>query len=121
MIRTNILYSTFLFLCFNTLHLNLGKLLEAKRPQFYSTSYAANCIDLMLEDIGEIPAFEECHEKCMFMNGYLQPCPSCEHDEEIYQAKESAQTGYNKVCYFLHNHDSVSQTTEAFKGYGQFC
>ena len=46
-------------------------MLEAKRPHLYWTPCAAHCIDLMLEDIGEIPALKNAMKKCMFMNGYI--------------------------------------------------
>ncbi|XP_013620220.1 PREDICTED: uncharacterized protein LOC106326833 [Brassica oleracea var. oleracea] len=52
-------------------YIKAGKLLEAKRPHLYWTPCAAHCIDLMLEDIGEIPALKSAMKKCMFMNGYI--------------------------------------------------
>ncbi|XP_024011329.1 uncharacterized protein LOC112086592 [Eutrema salsugineum] len=48
-----------------------GALLEVKRPNFYWTPCAAHCIDLMLEDIGEIPQVKNTLKKCIYINGYI--------------------------------------------------
>ncbi|VVB04140.1 unnamed protein product [Arabis nemorensis] len=47
------------------------KLLMAKRPHLFWLPCAAHCIDLMLEDIGQIPAVKGAIKNCIFMNGYI--------------------------------------------------
>ncbi|GJU68507.1 putative transcription factor/ chromatin remodeling BED-type(Zn) family protein [Tanacetum coccineum] len=52
-------------------YVKAGKLLEATRPHLYWTPCAAHCIDLMLEDIGNLERVKSCLKKAMFMNGYI--------------------------------------------------
>ncbi|XP_018459834.1 uncharacterized protein LOC108830745 [Raphanus sativus] len=52
-------------------YIKAEKLLEAKRHHLYRTPCAAHCINLMLEDIGEITELKNAMKKCMFMNGYI--------------------------------------------------
>lgn len=51
--------------------MNSGKLLEDKRQQLFWSPCAAHCIDLMLEDIGEIPPVKDAIKKCIYMNAYI--------------------------------------------------
>lgn len=48
-----------------------GKLLMAKRPHLYWIPCVTHCIDLMLEDIGEIPRIKNVLKKSMFITGYI--------------------------------------------------
>ncbi|KAJ9561947.1 hypothetical protein OSB04_007107 [Centaurea solstitialis] len=48
-----------------------GRLLMAKRPHLYWTPCAAHCIDLMLEDIGNIPKVRTTLQRAMALNGYI--------------------------------------------------
>ncbi|KAL6517164.1 hypothetical protein OROHE_017870 [Orobanche hederae] len=52
-----------------------GKLLEARRPHLYWTPCAANYVDLMLEDIGEVPAFKRTFKKGMKVTSYVYNRP----------------------------------------------
>lgn len=45
--------------------------MEAKRPNLYWSPCAAHCIDLMLEDIAEIPAIKKTLKRAIFLNGYI--------------------------------------------------
>ncbi|GKD39422.1 retrovirus-related pol polyprotein from transposon RE1 [Tanacetum coccineum] len=49
----------------------VGKLLMAKRKHLYWTPCAAHCIDLMLEDIGNIQRVRQTLKRAMTLNGYI--------------------------------------------------
>lgn len=54
------------------LHLfEIGKLLQVKRPHIYWTPCAAHCIDLMLEDIGEIPQVKRTIDRGVALTGFI--------------------------------------------------
>ncbi|GJT12491.1 3-hydroxyisobutyryl-CoA hydrolase 1-like protein [Tanacetum coccineum] len=48
-----------------------GKLLMAKRKHLYWTPCAAHCIDLMLEDIGNIQRVRQTLKRAITLNGYI--------------------------------------------------
>ncbi|XP_042416539.1 uncharacterized protein LOC122005539 isoform X1 [Zingiber officinale] len=77
------LFNFFLSICFFLYMLKLstflnsfvGKLLEAKRPHLYWTPCAAHCVDLILEDIGQLPDFKATLKKTMSVNAYIYVRP----------------------------------------------
>lgn len=48
-----------------------GELLQKKRPHLYWTPCAANCIDIMLEDIGKITKVQKTLERAINMTCYI--------------------------------------------------
>ncbi|XP_042379959.1 uncharacterized protein LOC121972342 [Zingiber officinale] len=52
-----------------------GKLLEAKRSHLYWTPCDAHCVNLILEDIGELPDFKATLKKVMSVNTYIYVRP----------------------------------------------
>ncbi|XP_048616815.1 uncharacterized protein LOC125575425 isoform X2 [Brassica napus] len=57
-------------------YIKAGKLLMAKRPHLYWSPCAAHCLDLMLEDIGQIPSIKAAIKSSIFMNGYIYTRPT---------------------------------------------
>jgi len=52
-------------------YVSAGRLLEAKRPNLYWTPCAVHCIDLMLEDIGNIPLIKKTIQKGVNLVGFI--------------------------------------------------
>nr|GEX01143.1 uncharacterized protein [Tanacetum cinerariifolium] len=80
-------------------YVKAGKLLAAMRPQLYWTPCAARCIDLMLEDIGNLERVKSCLKMAMFMNAHGA-------SEPAYPTRASTSRG------------SVHSSTSAPKGKG---
>ncbi|XP_057437685.1 uncharacterized protein LOC130729857 [Lotus japonicus] len=52
-------------------YVSAGKMLEKKRPNLYWTPCAAHCIDLMLEDIGNIPLIKKTIQRAISLVGFI--------------------------------------------------
>ena len=46
-------------------------MLQKKRPNLYWTPCVAHCIDLILEDIGNLPNIKRTLERAISLNGYI--------------------------------------------------
>ncbi|GAV89458.1 DUF659 domain-containing protein [Cephalotus follicularis] len=56
-----------------------GKNFEAKYPNLYWTPCAAHCVDLILEDIGKLPAIMQTIKRVIELNGYIYNLSSVLH------------------------------------------
>ncbi|KAL6502448.1 hypothetical protein OROHE_024453 [Orobanche hederae] len=52
-----------------------GRMLMTKRPHLYWTPCGAHCIDLILEDIGDLPTFKKTLKRAMSLNAYIYVRP----------------------------------------------
>ncbi|KAF8392528.1 hypothetical protein HHK36_022871 [Tetracentron sinense] len=71
-----------------------GKLLMEKRCHLYWTPCAAHCVDLMVEDIGELPRVKGLLEKAISLSGFI-------YNHGIYKKKDALRKiftsdGWNK-------------------------